>query len=89
MSMEATMASVREMGRSVALSLLARPEVRKQVIRARKQFGVVDARARTAVKERPITAVGAALLAGYAIARLRARRNKGNGAWNSRAWWTS
>ena len=88
MSMEGTMQSVREMARTTALSLLARPEVRKQVLRARKQFGVLDTRTRSAVKERPISAVGAALLAGYAIGRMRARR-KENGSWNSRAWWTS
>jgi hypothetical protein len=86
MSMEATMTSVRAIAKTV--SQLARPELRKQMIRVQKGLGDLDSRTREVVKERPIVAVGTALLTGYAIARLRARR-KGNGAWNSRSWWTS
>lgn len=86
MSKEEAMTSVRAIARTV--SLLARPKLEKQMIRVRKGFGDLDSRTRAVVKERPIAAVGTALLTGYAIARLRARR-RGNGAWNSRSWWTS
>jgi hypothetical protein len=89
MSMEEAMTSVRAMARNVGLQLLARPELRKQMIRARNGAVELDSRTRAVVKERPIAALGTALLTGYAIARLRARRRKGNGAWNTRSWWTS
>lgn len=80
------MTSVRAIAKTV--SQLARPELKRQMIRVQQRFGDLDSRTREVVKERPIAAVGTALLTGYAIARLRARR-KGNGAWNSRSWWTS
>ena len=86
MSMEEAMASVRAIAKTV--SMMARPEFKKQMARVQKRAGDLDTRTRSAVKESPIAAVGTALLAGYAIGRIRAMR-RGNGAWNSRHWWTS
>ena len=57
-----------------SVPLLERDEVREQVEKVRAQIDDLDARTRRLVQERPIVAVGAALVLGYALGRLLARR---------------
>jgi ElaB/YqjD/DUF883 family membrane-anchored ribosome-binding protein len=57
-----------------AASLLERPEVKEQVERVRSQLEELDGQARRLVQEQPLVAVGAALVLGYALGRLLARR---------------
>lgn len=66
------MTSLQEMVESV--SLLGRPEAKKQLARARAQWEEFDAQLRKLVQERPIVVVAAALFCGYAIGRLLVRR---------------
>ena len=47
-----------------------RPRIEKQLAQARERFGDLDAQVRKLVQERPVAAVGAALLFGYALGRL-------------------
>jgi ElaB/YqjD/DUF883 family membrane-anchored ribosome-binding protein len=54
--------------------LLERPEVRDQVARVRTRIEDLDAEARRVVQERPLAAVGMALVLGYVFGRLLARR---------------
>ncbi|MCX5740437.1 MAG: DUF883 C-terminal domain-containing protein [Proteobacteria bacterium] len=54
--------------------ILERPDVKEQVERVRTQLEELDTRARRVVQERPLVAVGAALVFGYALGRLLARR---------------
>ena len=54
--------------------LLERPEVKAQVERVRTQLEELDAQVRRVVQDRPLVAVGAALVFGYALGRLLARR---------------
>lgn len=54
--------------------ILERPEVKEQVERVRTQLEELDTRVRRVVQERPLVAVGAALVFGYALGRLLARR---------------
>jgi hypothetical protein len=49
---------------------LDRPRIEKQLAQARERFGDLDAQVRKLVQERPVAAVGAALLFGYALGRL-------------------
>jgi ElaB/YqjD/DUF883 family membrane-anchored ribosome-binding protein len=49
-------------------------ELREQVEIARTKIEQLDAQVRRAVQERPLVAVGSALLLGYALGRLIARR---------------
>lgn len=56
--------------------ILERPEVKEQVDRVRTQLEELDTRARRVVQERPLVAVGAALVFGYALGRLLARRSE-------------
>jgi ElaB/YqjD/DUF883 family membrane-anchored ribosome-binding protein len=49
-------------------------ELREQIDLARTRIEDLDARARRAVQERPLVAVGSALLLGYALGRLLARK---------------
>jgi hypothetical protein len=49
-------------------------ELREQVDLARSRIEELDAQVRRAVQERPLVAVGSALLLGYALGRLLARR---------------
>lgn len=51
-----------------------RAEVKEQVEKVRAQIDDLDARTRRLVQERPIVAVGVALVVGYALGRLMARR---------------
>jgi len=51
-----------------------RAEVKEQVEKVRAQIDDLDARTRRLVQERPIVAVGVALVVGYALGRLLARR---------------
>lgn len=55
-------------------TILDRPEVREQVERVRAQLEDLDTRVRRLVQDRPVVAVGAALVVGYALGRLLARR---------------
>jgi hypothetical protein len=57
--------------------ILERPEVKEQVERVRTQLEELDTRARRVVQERPLVAVGAALVFGYGLGRLLARRSEG------------
>jgi ElaB/YqjD/DUF883 family membrane-anchored ribosome-binding protein len=54
--------------------ILERPEVKEQVERVRTQLEEIDAQVRRVVQDRPLVAVGAALVFGYALGRLLARR---------------
>ncbi len=54
--------------------ILERPEVKEQVERMRTQLEELDTRVRRVVQEKPLVAVGAALVFGYALGRLLARR---------------
>ncbi len=54
--------------------ILERPEVKEQVERVRTHLEELDTQARRVVQERPLVAVGAALVFGYALGRLLARR---------------
>jgi len=58
----------------LGVPLLERPEVKEQVERVRGQLEELDAQLRRTVQERPLVAVGVALVFGYALARLLARR---------------
>ena len=55
-------------------SLLERPEVRDQLDRMRGQIDELDAQTRRLVQDRPLVALGAALVLGYALGRLLAPR---------------
>ena len=57
-----------------AVPILERPEVKEQVERVRGQLEELDAQVRRVVQERPLVAVGVALVFGYALGRLLARR---------------
>ena len=54
--------------------ILDHPEVKEQLERVRTQLERIDAQARRLVQEQPLVAVGAALVFGYALGRLLARR---------------
>jgi len=54
--------------------LLERPEVKAQVERARGQLAELDTQVRRAVQDQPLLALGVALVFGYALGRLLARR---------------
>jgi hypothetical protein len=66
------MTSVQELVENVAA--IDRPEIERQLARARERFGDLDAQVRKVVQERPLAAVGGALLFGYALGRLLLRR---------------
>jgi hypothetical protein len=55
-------------------SLLERSEVRRRVERARVRLEDLDAHLRRVVYDQPLLAVGTALLSGYLVGRLWARR---------------
>ena len=55
-------------------SLLERPEVKQQIERVRAQIEGLDAQVRRTVQDQPLVAVATALLFGYAVGRLLARR---------------
>ena len=57
-----------------AVPILERPEVKEQVERVRGQLEELDVQVRRAVQERPLVAMGVALVVGYALGRLLARR---------------
>jgi ElaB/YqjD/DUF883 family membrane-anchored ribosome-binding protein len=57
-----------------AAPILDRPEVKEQVERVRGQLEELDTQVRRMVQERPLVAVGIALVFGYALGRLLARR---------------
>ena len=57
-----------------AVPILERPEVKEQVERVRGHLEELDAQVRRVVQEQPLVAVGVALVFGYALARLLARR---------------
>ena len=49
-------------------------QLREQMDMVRERIDQMDAQVRRAVQERPLVAVGSALLLGYALGRLAARR---------------
>jgi len=57
-----------------AVPILERPEVKEQVERVRGQLEELDVQVRRVVQERPLVAMGVALVVGYALGRLLARR---------------
>ena len=57
-----------------AVPILERPEVKERVEQVRGQLEELDVQVRRVVQERPLVAVGAALMLGYALGRLLARR---------------
>lgn len=57
-----------------AVPILERPEVKEQVERVRGNLEELDAQVRRVVQEQPLVAVGVALVFGYALGRLLARR---------------
>ena len=54
--------------------ILEQPEVKEHVERVRGHLAELDTQVRRVVQERPLVAVGVALIAGYALGRLLARR---------------
>ena len=57
-----------------AVPILERPEVKEQVERVCGHLEELDTQVRRVVKDRPLVAVGVALVFGYALGRLLARR---------------
>ena len=57
-----------------AVPILEQPEVKERVERVRGQLEELDVQVRRVVQERPLAAVGVALVFGYALGRLLARR---------------
>ena len=53
---------------------LEMPEVKEQVERARGHLEELDTQVRRVVQDRPLVAVGVALIVGYTLGRLLARR---------------
>lgn len=61
-------------GRIEIGTLLDRPEVQKQIERARERLDAIDTRVRTIVKKQPFAVLGGVLALGYALGWLLARR---------------
>ncbi|HEY8154008.1 MAG TPA: DUF883 C-terminal domain-containing protein [Myxococcota bacterium] len=57
-----------------AVPILERPEVKERVEEVRGRLQELDVQVRRVVQERPLVAMGVALVVGYALARLLARR---------------
>lgn len=55
-------------------SMLERPAVKERVEQVRGQLEELDGQMRRMVQDRPMVAVGAAVVAGYVLGRLLARR---------------
>lgn len=55
-------------------SMLDRPAVKERVEQVRGQLEELDGQMRRMVQDRPMVAVGAAVVAGYVLGRLLARR---------------
>ncbi|HVN39963.1 MAG TPA: hypothetical protein VMW19_17495 [Myxococcota bacterium] len=54
--------------------ILDLPEVKEQMERVRGHLEAIDTQVRRVVQDRPLVAVGVALIFGYALGRLLARR---------------
>jgi ElaB/YqjD/DUF883 family membrane-anchored ribosome-binding protein len=54
--------------------ILEMPEVKEQVERVRGHLEELDTQVRRVVQDRPLVAVGVALIVGYTLGRLMARR---------------
>ena len=54
--------------------ILELPEVKEQVERVRGHLEELDTQVRRVVQDRPLVAVGVALIVGYTLGRLLARR---------------
>ncbi|HXK23252.1 MAG TPA: hypothetical protein VMS55_11315 [Myxococcota bacterium] len=57
-----------------SMPILELPEVKEQVERVRGHLQALDTQVRRVVQDRPLVAVGVALIFGYALGRLLARR---------------
>ena len=57
-----------------AVPILERPEVKERVEQVRGRLEELDVQVRHAVQERPLVAIGVALVLGYALGRLLVRR---------------
>jgi len=55
-------------------TVLERPAVQQQIERARDRLDDLDTRMRRMVRDQPLVAVASAVVLGYALARLFARR---------------
>jgi hypothetical protein len=67
-------ASEEENGRIEIGSLLDRPEVQRQIERARERFDSIDTQVRTMIKKQPFAVLGGVLALGYALGWLLSRR---------------
>jgi ElaB/YqjD/DUF883 family membrane-anchored ribosome-binding protein len=57
-----------------SVPILELPEVKEQVERVRSHLEELDTQVRRVVQDRPLVAVGVALIVGYTLGRLLARR---------------
>jgi len=57
-----------------SVPILELPEVKEQVERVRGHLEELDTQVRRVVQDRPLVAVGVALIVGYTLGRLLARR---------------
>jgi len=57
-----------------SVPILEMPEVKEQVERVRGHLEELDTQVRRVVQDRPLVAVGVALIVGYTLGRLLARR---------------
>jgi len=57
-----------------SVPILEIPEVKEQVERVRGHLEELDTQVRRVVQDRPLVAVGVALIVGYTLGRLLARR---------------
>jgi len=60
--------------RQTSVPMFERAEVKEQVEKVRAQIDDLDTKVRRLVQDRPVVALGAALVFGYALGRLLARR---------------
>jgi ElaB/YqjD/DUF883 family membrane-anchored ribosome-binding protein len=67
-------ASEETSGRIEVGSVLDRPEVQRQIERARERIDILDTHVRTMIKKQPFAALGGALALGYAFGWLLSRR---------------
>ena len=57
-----------------SVPILEMPQVKEQVERVRRHLEEFDTQVRRVVQDRPLVAVGVALIVGYTLGRLLARR---------------
>ena len=72
------MKAAEETGRFEIGSFLDRPEVQRQIERAREQIDSIDTKVRTLVRKQPLAVLGSVLALGYALGWLLTRRQAGS-----------